>query len=298
MSSNAWIAAFVIIPVLAVCGIVYGCVRRRRRGNVYYTALNDRKALEAEYQRLLQERDQRLAVEVEKRKAQENDTSPGSHVWFSRYVQQGRLKHWVLVIDNTKYELRRDSTTGKFVANVAPWTIDQEKREAALAELKIPAVDGYYICLIGWTQIGSDQLKSISDQVMSQFGRYNMLWNNCQDFLQQFADRIISQKALDWPWFREHSKTEYQANQKLPPTPDEVIASNANHALGQQNAHNQQQIQQNINQMNQQMNLQNMQLNTQLNTINQQMLLQNNIAMMSNPAMNPGMMGGAGGGGA
>lgn len=62
---------------------------------------------------------------------------------------------------------------------------------------------------------------------MSRFGTYNVIWNNCQDFLQAFADRIISRRAEDWDWFREYTKTEYQEHQALKiPTPEAIITAN------------------------------------------------------------------------
>ena len=298
MGVPAWaIAIFSIVGVLTLCGIIYSCWRGRRRRQ--YTAAT-RKGLEVKYEQLLQERDERLDMEVKKRKAEEEDTSAGSQVWFSRYVHHGRLHHWVLVIDGTKYELRRDKATGKYIYNVAEWTIDREKREAALAERKIPEVDTYYVCLIGWTQLPRNQLTAVCEQVMSQFGSYNLFWNNCQDFLQQFADEVISRKALDWSWFRENTKTEYQENQALPPPPEAMIAASEAamvqqqlQQIQQQNMQNQQQIQNNINLNNSQLMAQNVQLNAVNMQMNQMNLMMTNPAI--NPAINPAMMAGTAG---
>lgn len=289
MSDNGGLSAGAIAGIavgFTLFGILFtwNYVRAFRKRQ-YSAGARSYRDLETEYQRLLDERDQRLDVEVRKRKVEEEDSTSGSQIWFSRYVHHGNLKHWVLVVDGSKYELRRDHNTGRYVHHIADWTIDQEKREAALAELKIPETDGYYICLIGWTRLDATQLRDICGQVMGQFGSYNLLWNNCQDFLQQFADRIISKKALDWSWFRMHSKTEYQADQALPPTPEEIIARQRAMMINQQQQANPQQIlQNNINLMNQQLAMQ----NSQLNAINQSMVNQNNL-MMTNPAMNPGM---------
>ena len=282
------IAGIVIIAILGTIILLitaFKCIRGRK-----YRA-RTLEGLQEEHQRLLDERERRLDIEVQKRRSEESDTMPGSHVWFSRYIHHGSLKHWVLIIDDTKYELRRNISTGKYVYNIAEWSIDQEKREAALAERKIPDVDGYYVCLIGWTRLAADELRDTCEQVLRQFGSYNLLWNNCQDFLQRFADRIISRKALDWSWFRENTKTEYQDSQKLPPPPEAIIAANQSAMVQQQqqqqnNIQNQQMIQNNINQMNSQIAMQ----NTQLTAINNQMMLQNN--MMMNPGMGIGMGGG------
>ncbi|KAI0103073.1 hypothetical protein GGR51DRAFT_525618 [Nemania sp. FL0031] len=146
MPATVFIAVFVTVGVLIVFNIIWIIYRRRR--TVRYSAIS-RQGLEEEYQRQVAKKDEQLRVEVEKRKAEEDDTTKGKHIWFSRYVQNGRFKHWVLIIENIKYELRRDMSSGNYRANVDSWTIDQEKREAAIAERKIPDVDGYYVCLIG-----------------------------------------------------------------------------------------------------------------------------------------------------
>ncbi len=39
----------------------------------------------------------------------------------------------------------------KFTYHLTPFTIDEEKRKAALAESSLADVDGFYVCLIGWT---------------------------------------------------------------------------------------------------------------------------------------------------
>ncbi|KAI0477757.1 Alpha/Beta hydrolase protein [Xylariaceae sp. FL0804] len=134
------------------------------------------------YQQVMQERDTQLDKEVKKRQAEEKATGFGEKVWFSRYVSHGSLKHWVLVIKGKKYELRR-VPDGNYTYNVADWTIDDEKRNAALAETKMPKVDSYYVCLIGWTTVPADRLEAIAKEIMDQFGSYSLLWNNCQELV-------------------------------------------------------------------------------------------------------------------
>ncbi|KAI1369998.1 hypothetical protein F5Y08DRAFT_7076 [Xylaria arbuscula] len=236
---------YIAIPIVFVAIVFLAgfCRWYRRRNAVAYNG-RSRKALEKEYQRQVAKKDEQMRVEVQKRRAEEDDTTRGKQVWFSRYIHNGRFKHWVLIIEGTKYELRRDDSNGTYMANVAPWTIDKERREAAIADEGIPNVDGYYVCLIGWTQREPGELQKICDEVMTEFGKYNLVWNNCQHFLQAFGDRVISAKALDWSWFREYTKTEYQETQALRiPTPDEIIA--ANRARAQQQLNMQQNNQQN-----------------------------------------------------
>ncbi|KAF2963786.1 hypothetical protein GQX73_g9786 [Xylaria multiplex] len=253
---------------------LYKCYKRRH--TVRYTGLS-RKALEDQRQRLVAEKEAKLESEVKKRKAQEDDTTKGKQIWFSRYVQNGRFKHWVLVIEDTKYELRRDDSSGNYTANIASWTIDKEKREAAIAEQKQPHINGYYVCLVGWTTKQPQELKQICEEVMSQFGKYNLVFNNCQNFLKTFADRVISEAALDWAWFRENTKTEYQETQALKiPTPDEIIAANRSAAQQQITANNQRQINHNIHMMSEAIHVQSqISLANQLSAMNQQFQIAN-----------------------
>ncbi|KAL9046064.1 MAG: hypothetical protein Q9214_001006 [Letrouitia sp. 1 TL-2023] len=169
--------------------------------------------------------------EISKRKVQEERKDKGSQVWFSRYFHQGRLRHWVLIIEGTKYELKqeKEKSSDKFIFRVkkeGSWTAALAKRNAALKEKYRPEVsDGYrkkYICLIGWTRLSSSKLKSIADDIFKQFGTYHLLWNNCQTILQEFSDKILDDTALDYPWFREHTRTEYQQHQKPPRPPIEM----------------------------------------------------------------------------
>lgn len=121
---------------------------------------------------------------------------------------------------------------------------------------------------------------------MGQFGSYNLLWNNCQHFLQKFADRIISRKALDWALFYDHAKTEYQVNQKFPPTPDEVIAAQRSAMMQANQQMQQQNLQNNINMMNQQLQI-SMMTQLQANAMVTNQIMMQNQAM--NPAVNPAM---------
>ncbi|KAI0410494.1 hypothetical protein F5X98DRAFT_359472 [Xylaria grammica] len=289
MSGTQYVPIPIIFFALILAAGVYKKIKTRRAiGSTGTSEADIREAC----RRGEAKKEAELEVEVKKRRAEEEDTTKGKHIWFSRCVQHGRFKHWVLGVEDTKYELRRDDASGKYMANVAPWTIDKEKREAALSEQKIPNVDGYYICLIGWTQKQPQELKQICDEVMAQFGTYYLVFNNCQDFLKTFADRIISETALDWEWFRDNTKTGYQETQALKiPTPDEIIAANRSAAQQQINSHNRHQIHHNMHAMNQaihhssQIGLQN-QLASLNQVQNQQVLNQQNQPFqMQNPIM-------------
>lgn len=179
----------------------------------------------------------RLA-EINKRKAQEELRDKGSQVWFSRYVHHGRLRHWVLIIDGTKYELKEEKDSDKFIFRIKKyrnWTADMAKRNAALKEKYRPEVDGprkKHICLIGWTSLPPSELKSMADKLYEEFGTYRLLWNNCQTILQDFSDAILHERALDWPWFREHTKTEFRQDGEPPRPPIEMTMEQ--HQLQQQ----------------------------------------------------------------
>lgn len=241
MSSAGFIAIPVLIGVLFLMSIALAIYRRRRGSRP-----GDRvTASQAQYRKNLQERDENLKREVEKRKAEEQITNNGTPVWFSRHVKYGDLRHWALIIDGSKYELRRDELARggySFKITVDPhWSARQARSEGNRLLTHIRESDGFVLCLIGWTSLSATRLNEISDTIMSKFN-YNLLWNNCQDFLQDLADQCIApdKRALDWPWFREHAKTEYQLQQKVPPAPEVIIARMAASMQASQNSQNQQ----------------------------------------------------------
>lgn len=59
-------------------------------------------------------------------------------------------------------------------------------------------------------------------KLYEEFGTYRLVWNNCQTILQDFSDAILHERALDWPWFREHTKTEFQQDEEPPRPPIEM----------------------------------------------------------------------------
>ncbi|KAF2471690.1 uncharacterized protein BDR25DRAFT_194562, partial [Lindgomyces ingoldianus] len=140
----------------------------------------------------MEKREAKLREGADLRRREEQDTTKGEKVWFSRYVANGRLRHWVLLTHGTKYELRRSRNveenpagsqgkpTGEFTFFSKPFTIDQEQREALQSEMKMPEQDGYFVCLIGWTRMSKDQVDSACEEAFKSFGKYNLLWNNCQ----------------------------------------------------------------------------------------------------------------------
>ncbi|KAH8888961.1 hypothetical protein GQ53DRAFT_748507 [Thozetella sp. PMI_491] len=242
------------------------------------------------------------------RKAEEEDTSKGERVWFSRCILNGRLRHWVLLTHGMKYELRRSDHLGKdgagansqtseneYVCNIQPYTIDQEKRDISLTELLVPEVDGYYVCLIGWTRMTEPQVSAVAQAALSSFGTYKLVRNNCQDFLRLVAEKILTgPKAADFEWFMSNTKTKYQKDQWLKPPPEEMLMRMLNRAMAQSQMMQIQMQNQMQQQMQNQMQIQmqnqiQLQLQTQLqNQLQMQMQMQMQTQMMSS-------MGGASG---
>jgi len=250
-----------------------------------------------------------MQPDVDRRFREEEDYTKGQQVWFSRYIYNGRLKHWVLMTHGNKYELRRSENVGQnggeerqgemeFTYHVTPFTIDEEKRKAALAESSLPDVDGFYVCLIGWTTKTTEEVDSACRSVFQSFGTYHLLWKNCQDFLRMLAEQILATKAADYPWFNSNTKTRYQKTQSLMPPPLEFLMKMQEQmtVMMQTQLQNQQtQLQfqtqlQNQNQTQMQMQIQNqmqMQIQNQM-----QMQMQNQMQMQMQMQMqNAGGMG-------
>ena len=257
---------------------------------------------------------------IQLRGEQEKDTSKGEPVWFSRHVFNGSLKHWVLMVHDHKYELRRSrpgetrtqdiqgATRGDpgYICSVTPFTVDQEFHERRIRTVGAPEIDEYYVCLIGWTRATKEEVVRIGQEEMKRFGSYNLVLNNCQDFLRRLAARILVQeKAADYRWFADNTKTQYQRDQaKFPPplvelqrrTQRAIDAINGNIAH-QHNVQTQvtlnglaqldlnslvnQNIQninnQNINNMNINQNINNMNINQNINNMNNQIMMINTI---------------------
>ena len=246
--------------------------------------------------RMVKYREKRLKAmrpDVERRLREEEDHTKGEQVWFSRYILNGRLRHWVLMTHGNKYELRRaenvDGEHGQeqageqeFTYHVTPFTIDEEKRNVALLETNLPDVDGFYVCLIGWTTKTKGEVDAACKSVFQQFGEYHLLWKNCQHFLRMLGEQIIVAKAADYPWFQSNTKTRYQKTQSLMPPPLEFLLKIQMQQQIQIQAQTQTQIQ---SQMQQQMQNQiqqqiQMQIQNQIQ-IQMQIQMQNQMQMQA-----------------
>lgn len=257
--------------------------------------------------RMVRYREKRLKAmqpDVEQRLREEEDHTKGQQVWFSRYIQNGRLRHWILITHGNKYELRRSENVEKgndkerpgeldFTYHVAPSTIDEEKRKAAMTELSVPDVDGFYVCLIGWTHKTKEEVDLACKSVFQSFGEYHLLWKNCQDFLRLLAEQILVAKAADYSWFKSNTKTRYQKTQSLMPPPLEFLLKMQQQMTAQMQAQVQSQIQlqtQNQIQLQTQLQIQN-QIQNQIQ-MQIQMQIQNQIQMQVQNQMQMSNVGG------
>ncbi|KIV84973.1 hypothetical protein PV11_00718 [Exophiala sideris] len=248
------------------------------------------------------------------RRSQEEDTGRGTPVWFSRWIKNGNLRHWVLYTHHTKYELRLPTdmtslaklaktilSTSQYICKPAQWDKEEEimemRREYLEREGK-PYTDaeGYYICLIGWTNHSKEEIDVTFANVAERLGSYNV-YRNCQWFLKHFAKEILTdQEAADYGWFSQNIKTEYQKLLELPPT-NEIVAyqhqmlqAAASNGVNQLTVQEQHRIQEHIHQhLNEAATVHRhgghdggaSQLNNQINLQNNQM----NMQAMQQPAM-------------
>ena len=290
-------------------GPVFSCLeadKRRKEKHMAKFAQTKRGQRVMNSSRMVRYKEKRLKAmqpDVERRLREEEDHTKGQQIWFSRYIYNGRLRHWVLMTHGNKYELRRSENVGKengeerpgeseFTYHVTPVTINEEKRKAALAESSLPDVDGFYVCLIGWTTKTKEEVDLACESVFKSFGEYHLLWKNCQHFLRMLAEQILVAKAADYPWFISNTKTRYQKTQSLMPPPLELLLKMQQQMTAQMQAQvqNQNQIQmQTQNQIQNQIQLQTqnqiqnqIQMQIQMQIQNQiQMQVQNQIQMQN-----------------
>ncbi|KAJ9641760.1 hypothetical protein H2204_002823 [Knufia peltigerae] len=180
-----------------------------------------------------------MKKENDLRRDQEEDTTKGTPVWFSRWVKNGNLRHWVVYTHHTKYELRLPSdmttlekiaktvlSTSQYICTPAAWDKEKEMmemRQEYIEQDGRPYAEGYYICLIGWTSHSKAEVDDRFATVARQLGNYSV-YHNCQTLLKLFAKEILnSHRAADHGWFAQNVKTEFQKLLDLPPT-EEIVA--------------------------------------------------------------------------
>jgi hypothetical protein len=198
-----------------------------------------------------EEHRRKLEEEIRRRKAQEQDSSKGENVWFSRRIIDGHLYHWAIFTYGKKYELRLPSRekykdmlpngrlvgsvvpSFKYKASIVPWSLKDEMlqvRDASLTAEGKPYAQDYYICQIGWTTLSESDVDAQCEAASSSFGIYVLGFNDCQSFLKRFARMIIHQPegcALDYHWFADNVETQYHRLQEI--APDENIRAYQRH---------------------------------------------------------------------
>jgi hypothetical protein len=246
---------YIVIPIISIIAVgilatvVYIGRKCRRKRNP--SKITDEERVDSSDRA-------RLEKELADRRREEERSEVGmQQVWFSRRVEHGNLKHWVIGAGATQYELRKDAHileaaadeatphvsdgTGKYRYQRRPWTMDMERREANRTNRLIPKTrplpsdrpnqgsleDRYYVCLIGWTRNSEEEINEIAESIMRDFGPYIWAFNDCQTFALKLANKIVVETALDWNWFEKNQKTGYQESVHLEP-PEAIQALNGN----------------------------------------------------------------------
>lgn len=187
----------------------------------------------------IKEIEKALEPEVEIRQRQEENTEYGELVCFSRYVFNGSLRHLALITHGQKFEFRLEeyryfvgppvvsysAQKIKYITSVD--SVKEEKRRLAVSKIGNSDVDGYHMCLIGWTRLLQEQVNGYAGEANSEFGRPHLKWYDCQHFLEDFSMKIlVEEKAADYRWFFKNIKTDYRQGQDLLQPPLEMIAYN------------------------------------------------------------------------
>ncbi|KAJ5613644.1 hypothetical protein N7528_007298 [Penicillium herquei] len=156
-----------------------------------------------------------IAKIVNARVQAECSLESGEPVFLSHYISKGRLRHWVLHVHEHKYELRQVLAEGfwtrkRYKASISPSGFDLLEYQRSVTMHHAPKVDNYFYSMIGWTTLSKKEVDQECDIVGEGFGSYSLFTNNCHDFLQSLADAIVTTRAPDWKWFRDHDATGYE----------------------------------------------------------------------------------------
>ena len=205
--------------------------------------------------------------DIFRRVKEQERTDLGSQIWFTRQVVSGDFLHWAFIIDDVKYELRRapeksdalpeevhtspayegQKAYPRYHFRSTPVSLDLQARDGRIEQTGFPMDDTFYICLIGWTQKSRDEIDTIGNELMKNFGKYNKLWNNCQRFLRKLFKAIHNTKApraADYSWFKTHMKTKYQHKktlmEKSPPDAMHKVGELKAQELSHNSSHNDQ----------------------------------------------------------
>lgn len=133
----------------------------------------------------------------------ESSTTSGERIFLSHYIHQGRLRHWALHVYGHNYELGRVLVEGSgkhehHQASISTSGFGLQEYQQSLATHYSPTVGNYFYIMMGWTALSTEEIDRKCHQAGKTFGSYAPLTNNCHDFLQSFADKIVTNKAPDW----------------------------------------------------------------------------------------------------
>ncbi|KAL7785776.1 hypothetical protein V8C43DRAFT_290963 [Trichoderma afarasin] len=145
---------------------------------------------------------------VAARLATESSVEPGEPVFLSHYISQGQFRHWVLHAHDYKYELRQtevgdSKAPGVYEATIGQSGFNLKAYKDSVITRYSPEVGHYFYSMIGWTSLSKKRIDEECHRISTTFGKYSLLSNNCHDFLQQLADKVVTNKAPDWDWFRQ-----------------------------------------------------------------------------------------------
>lgn len=97
--------------------------------------------------------------------------------------------HFVLIVDEHKYELRLDSSTRHRPI------FSERPLHPGEAE-KIRSSFGHHWFVVGWTHRQHRDIQAIFNGVMNEFGLYDRIHNNCRHFLQVGCYTILDATAV------------------------------------------------------------------------------------------------------
>lgn len=104
----------------------------------------------------------------------------------------------------------------EYVYNVVPSTIDEETRRQAIRTTLTPIVhntrfgEGFCISMIGWTSKTKNEIDAICESTMADFGKYSLVFNNCQHFLRKLSEAVVQDRSHDWDWFYKSTIRSYR----------------------------------------------------------------------------------------
>jgi hypothetical protein len=85
--------------------------------------------------------------------------------------------------------------------------------------------------MIGWTKKTKDEICSICESTMAGFGKYSLMFNNCQHFLRQLSEAVVQDRSHDWDWFYSSTIRSYRWLEPPAKEPWAVLAAHWIHSM-------------------------------------------------------------------